>query len=255
MRCRMQRHEHPRAHGAGRRPFAWLATLGLLSLAAYAGGTVAMPGVAHAAVQTTLYASPTGSGSSCSSSAPCTLSEARSVVESVNAAMTGDIVVYLMGGTYRLSSTFTLGPQDSGTNGHTIYWEAYPGQSPVIDGSQQVTGWSQYNSGLNIWRAPVAAGTQARDLWVDGVRASLPKSSINPGGFSQSGASFTTADGSYRSWADPNEAEIVDNNPWRQLHCPLAGITANGGGSSLNLNQACYNATLSNTGFPFNGSG
>jgi hypothetical protein len=70
-------------------------------------------------------------------------------------AMTGDIVVYLMGGTYRLSSTFRLGPQDSGSNGHTVYWEAYPGQTPVIDGAEQVTGWSQYNAGLNIWRPPV----------------------------------------------------------------------------------------------------
>lgn len=169
--------------------------------------------------------------------------------------MTGDIVVYLMGGTYRLSSTFTLGPQDSGTNGHTVDWEAYPGQTPTIEGSQQVTGWSQYNSGQNIWRAPVPVGTKARDLWVNGARASLTKSALNPGGFSQSGASFTTADGSYRSWIDPTEAEIVDDNPWRQLHCPLVGITASGNGSSLNMNQACYNATLDTVGYPFNGAG
>ena len=173
----------------------------------------------------------------------------------MNGSMTSDIAVYLTGGTYRLTSTFALGPQDSGTNGHTVYWEALPGQTPVFDGAQQVTGWSQDDSGLNIWRAPVAAGTRAGDLWVDGARASVTKSAINPGGFSQSGASFTTSDGSYRSWIDPTEAEIVDDNPWRQLHCPLAGITASGGGSSLNVNQACYNATLSNTGFPFNGAG
>ncbi len=59
----------------------------------------------------------------------------------------------------------------------------------------------------------------------------------------------------YLSWIDPAEAQIVDDNPWRQLRCPLSSITASGGGSSLNMNQACYNATLSNVGFPFNGSG
>ena len=237
------------------RPLLWLSALGLISAGTYATETATTPAVAHAAVQTTLYASPTGSGSSCSQSSPCALSEARSVVESMNGAMTGDIVVYLMGGTYRLSSTFAFGSQDSGTNGHTVYWQAFPGQTPVIDGAQQVTGWSQYNSSSNIWRAPVASGTKARDLWVDGARAAETKSAINPGGFSQSGASFTTGDSSYLSWSDPTEAEIVDNNPWRQLRCPLAGITASGGGSSLTMNQACYNATLSNVGFPFNGSG
>ena len=244
-----------RARGTWSRPLLSLAALGLISSAAYTTEAAATPAVARAAVQTTLYASPSGSGTACSSTSPCSLTAARSAVESVNGSMSGDIVVYLMGGTYRLASTFQLGPQDSGTNGHTVYWEAYPGQTPVIEGSQQVTGWSQYNAGLNIWRAPVAAGTQARDLWVDGARAAETKSAINPGGFSQSGASFTTSDGSYRSWIDPTEAEIVDNNPWRQLRCPLASITASGSGSSLNVNQACYNATLSNVGFPFNGSG
>lgn len=222
----------------------WLSALALAS-----------PAAAHAAVQTTLYASPTGSGSSCSQSSPCSLAGARSAVESADSSMTGDIVVNLMGGTYRLSSTFTLGPQDSGTNGHTVDWEAYPGQTPTIEGSQQVTGWSQYNSGQNIWRAAVPVGTKARDLWVNGARASITKSALNPGGFSQSGASFTTSDSSYRSWIDPTEAEIVDDNPWRQFHCPLAGISASGSGSSLNVNQACYNATLNTVGYPFNGAG
>ena len=211
---------------------------------------------ASAATQTTLYASPTGSGSACSLSAPCSLAGAQAAVRTMNSSMTGDIVVQLMGGTYRLSSTFQFGPQDSGTNGHTVDWEAYPGQTPVIDGSEQVTGWSQYNSGLNVWRASVPAGAQARDLWVDGVRAAETKSAINPGGFSQSGASFTTSSSAYLSWTDPAEVEIVDNNPWRQLRCPLASITrTSSGGSSLNMNQACYNATLDTVGFPFNGSG
>jgi hypothetical protein len=184
------------------------------------------------------------------------LTEAKSVVESMDSNMTGDIVVYLMGGTYRPSSTFTLGPEDSGTNGHTVYWEADPGQTPVIDGSEQVTGWSEYNSSLDIWRASVAVGTQARDLWVNGVRATETKSAINPGGFSQSGASFTTSSNAYLSWTDPTEVEIVDNNPWRQLRCPLVSITeTSSGGSSLNMKPSCYDATLDSVGFPFNGSG
>ena len=63
---------------------------------------------AAAAVQYTFYASPTGSGTTCSLAAPCSLTGARDKVRTVNAAMTGDIVVNLRGGTYALTSTFAL---------------------------------------------------------------------------------------------------------------------------------------------------
>ena len=233
-----------------------LSTLGLVSSAVYGAEAALAPASAHAATQATLYASPAGSGTACSSSAPCSLTGARSAVESLTGSMTGNIVVYLMGGTYRVSSTFNLGPQDSGTNGYVVDWQAYPGQTPVLDGSQQVTGWSQYNSGQNIWRASVPVGSQARDLWVNGARASEAKSAMDPSGFTQNGASFTTSSNAYLSWSDPTEVEIVDDNPWRQLRCPLTSITQTGsGGSSLNVNQACYNATLDWIGYPINGAG
>ena len=45
---------------------------------------------ASAATQTTLYASPTGSGSACSQSAPCSLAGAQAAVETMNSSMTGD---------------------------------------------------------------------------------------------------------------------------------------------------------------------
>ena len=44
--------------------------------------------------------------------------------------MTDDIRVYLRGGDYRVTDTITLGPQDSGTGGHTIYYQAYPVKRP-----------------------------------------------------------------------------------------------------------------------------
>jgi hypothetical protein len=105
---------------------------------------------ANAAVQTTLYVAPTGAGTACSSSEPCGLSQAKSTVESLLGSMSGDIVVSLAGGTYRLSSTFQLGPQGSGQNRHTVLWQAAQGQTPVISGATQVTGWSQYDTSHNI---------------------------------------------------------------------------------------------------------
>jgi len=227
--------------------------LGLASSAVSIGALGA--GEASAAVQTTLYVSPSGTGTACSSSAPCALSQAKSTVESLVGSMTGDIVVYLAGGTYRLSSTFRLGPQDSGQNGHTVLWEAMTGQTPVISGATQVTGWSQYDTSRNIWRAGVPVGTQSRQLWVNGVEATRARSAMNPSGFSLSGTSFTTSDSSYQSWTNVSQTEVVTDNDWKEMRCPLSSITrTSSGGSSLNVNPTCFNANATNIGFPFNGN-
>ncbi|WP_055710890.1 hypothetical protein [Streptomyces torulosus] len=74
-------------------------------------------GPAYAATPTVLYASPSGSGNTCSLSAPCSLDGAKSKVAGLAPGMAAGIDVYLRGGTYRLSQAFALGPSDSGRNG------------------------------------------------------------------------------------------------------------------------------------------
>lgn len=231
----------------------WLSVAGLASSAGCAGLFSAT--AASAAVQTTLYVAPNGSGTACSPSSPCSLSQAKSTVESLAGSMTADIVVSLAGGTYRLSSPFQLGPQDSGQNGHTVYWEAAAGQTPVFNGATQVTGWSLYDSSHNIWRASVPTGTQSRQLWVNGVAATRARSAMNPSGFTLSGTSFTTSDPSYLSWTNVTQTEVVTDNDWKEMRCPLTSITrTSSGGSSLNVNPACFNANSTSVGFPFNGN-
>src|SRR5690349_15025408 len=103
--------------------------LACLFLLAFSGGSLFLPQQAHAAIQATYYVSPNGSDSNTGTSITspfATLDHARQVVQSVNGSMTGDIVVYLLGGTYSFSNTVTFTPRDSGTNGHQIFYEAYP---------------------------------------------------------------------------------------------------------------------------------
>jgi hypothetical protein len=234
---------------------AWFGTLGLLAGALVAGGAAG----ASAAAEPTLYASPSGSGTACSLAAPCTLTEARSVVETLNSAMTGNITVYLLGGTYALTSTFQLGVKDSGENGHDVDYEAYPGQVPVLSGATKVTGWSEYNSSLHIYRAPVSSGIDSSQLFVNGVRAVRARDASNPGGFTLSGSSFVTSSSAYLSYTNTSDIVIVDDNDWKQMRCPLSSITkTSSGGSSLNVNPTCFsgnNSSIPNVGFPFNGSG
>jgi hypothetical protein len=73
-----------------------------------------------AATMSTLYASPSGSGTACTSAAPCSLTSAKTAVEAIDSAMTGNIVVELAGGTYRLTAPLTLTGADSATNGYAV---------------------------------------------------------------------------------------------------------------------------------------
>jgi len=232
---------------------------GTLATALLLAATAAT-GAAHAATPgVTLYASPTGSGTACTLAAPCSLSGAQSAVRAQNGSMTADITVYLEGGTYRETAPLTFGPQDSGSGGYSVDWTAYPGQTPLVSGAEQLTGFSLAPGSSTVYRAAVPVGTQSRQLFVNGVRAVRARSALNPAGFTLSGSSFITSDPQYASFTNQSQIEIVDDNDWKQQRCPLQSITATpSGGSSLNLAPACFannNTNVPNPGFPFNGSG
>src|SRR5690242_8415879 len=120
------------------------------TLAALVCAAIAVPSQAYAATPTVLYASPSGSGSTCSLSAPCSLDGAKSKVAGLAAGMAADIDVYLRGGTYRLSQAFALGASDSGRNGYKVVYAAYPGENPVLSGATRISGFSLFDSAKNI---------------------------------------------------------------------------------------------------------
>jgi len=92
-----------------------------------------------------LYVSPEGSGDRFTKRRPGSLIEARDKVRSMTTAMTDNIVVNLLGGTYVMDSTFQLGPEDSGQNGYSVVWQAAPGEKPVLSGGKEITGWTLFD--------------------------------------------------------------------------------------------------------------
>ncbi|MCE9630076.1 MAG: hypothetical protein K8S94_05055 [Planctomycetia bacterium] len=122
------------------------------------------------------------------------LEQARDTVRSrlASGPQRRDIVVNVRGGTYDFSEALTFNAADSGKNGRTVTWRAAPGETPVISGSRQVTGWTPViNPGLNglgtnaVWKADVSALSnagrdilglpqfRARQLYIDGVRGTI----------------------------------------------------------------------------------
>lgn len=235
-------------------------TLGaLIAATALAGGVPAAAASGPTRPADTLYVAPNGAGVSCSIGRPCGLRTAQSEVRAMAKRLPGDIDVDLSGGVYHLSHPLRLGPQDSGQHGHSVVYRALPGQNPILSGSQRVTGWTLTDPGRHIYRAAVGTGSASDQLFVDGVRAQRARGPLNPAGFTRQGSSFVTSDPSYASFTNQSQIQLVDDNDWKQMRCPLRSITRTAtGGSSLNLDPACYTNNVTNVvnaGFPFNGSG
>ena len=129
-------------------------------------------------VMNTFYVSPNGSDTNSGQSQQtpfATLDRAKKAVAAVNGDMTGDIVVYLMDGTWELADTLTFGEADSGTNGYYIRYEAAPGAHPVISGGTELTNnWTVYEmlgNGNTVYKTPLTRDSKLRALYVNGERA------------------------------------------------------------------------------------
>lgn len=190
------------------------------------------------------YVAPEGSGSSCSHENPCSLSEARTRVRQLVPSQSGDIAVYLLGGTYRLDETFVLqASRDSGANGHFIRYEAAAGETPVISGGVPIDGWTLFDRARGIYRARLPAGLEFRQLWVNGTRADRTKSPLHQPGWVKTSTGFRSADESMSTWRNVGDLELVGLNAWKSFRCPISSIS----GAEINLAQPCLDLARSST--------
>ncbi|SEO76975.1 ricin-type beta-trefoil lectin domain protein [Actinacidiphila rubida] len=214
---------------------------GIVVAAVAAGVVLAVPAVtARAATMTTLYASPAGSGTSCSAAAPCSLTQAKSSVEALTANMTGDVVVSMAGGTYRLTEPWKLTAADSGRNGHTVTWQASPGQSPVVSGGQQVTGWSLKDASSNVYVASVPAGVDSRQLYVDGASAPRAAVTISRSDVKVTSSGMTIVNPALNylaSLPEQNRIEVESQDSFTDRYAPVQSVS----GSSITMQQPAWN--------------
>lgn len=126
-----------------------------------------------AAQQAVFYVAPDGNDTNDGSLAHPfrTLTAARDAVRSINNDMSGDITIYLRGGDYRITEPVVFDARDSGTNGHYIHYQAYEGETPVLNGASTVTGWTKYND--QLYMAPLDRDYKLRNLYVNDKRANM----------------------------------------------------------------------------------
>jgi hypothetical protein len=198
---------------------------------------VALPAFA---ATTTLFASPTGTGTSCSSTQPCSVTAAQTAVRSLNSAMSDDIVIQLADGVYRLSAPLRLTAADSGNNGHTVIWQAAPSAHPTISGARAVTGWSLADAGRNIWRANVGAGIDTRQLYVNGAIATRARTAANRSDFTatSAGLRFTNSALSYlNNLANQSRVELESVGSFTDRYVPVQSIS----GNLITMQQPAWN--------------
>jgi hypothetical protein len=200
----------------------------------------------NVSIQATYYVSPDGSDSNPGTlSAPFkTIQQARDVVRTINHEMTGDIIVYLRGGTYSLSNTLQLNELDSGSNGYKVIYKAYPTELPVLTGGVPVTGWTLDSGG--IYKATISSVSNFRQLYVNGERAQRARSS----GVSTALAyhydeaskinGFIVSDSVVEFYDNPDHVELNWTREWVNTRLPVGQIIAGESGEKVVLMQQPY---------------
>lgn len=193
------------------------------------------------------YVSPSGTGSACSSSAPCAITQAQTEVRAAVKSTTGNIVVELADGVYSLSAPLIFTAADSPATGspvpsqtpsgdagagQTVSWQAASGAKPVLSGATKVTGWAVSDASKNIYKATAPSTFVTRQLYVNGKIATRARSTqtIDRGDMNlqTNGWSFTNSALNFlNSLQQPARAEIDAIGSWTNRYSPIQSV-ANG---------------------------
>ena len=173
-----------------------------------------------------------------------TLAKAQALVQPRTATMSADIVVYLRGGTYPVTSTVALGNADSGQNGFYVRYMAYPGERPIITGGQPITGWKLTDTTNNIYSATGLAST-FRQLYVNGVKAVRARSpNLGSGGAANfwrisgndnSAQNIQVSSSYVANWHNFTKAEMHIMIGWGDATLRLASYTTQGSTAYLKV--------------------
>jgi len=240
-----------------------------------AGGTGGSTDVCPSQAQACYYVSPSGSDTNDGSAAASfqTITKARDVVSTVNTNMTGDIYVYLRGGDYRITSPITFAVKDSGTGNHRIYYQGYPGETPIINGAQKVTGWTASSGG--VYKATLDRKTKLRNLYVNDTRANMTSKTVSSKG--GTGTYAVTSGQAAWAWAsgsgsdgvkygtsdvpditsNKDDLEIVNQTTWEENIVCVRDVVATSDGNRGLMLQQPYGAIaqLPDSGAAFSTSG
>lgn len=153
------------------------------------------------------------------------IERARDAVRQVNRKMTGEIVVVLGGGTYRIAAPIVFDHRDSATGGRTVVYRSADGEPAVISGGRAITGWLPDTDGR--WKAITDLGN-FRQLYVDGKRAVRARGGALPGAELHGKDGYTTTAVAMADWRNQGDIEFCYHVVWCHTRCKVRDIKREG---------------------------
>ena len=195
-----------------------------------------------ASAQHQLFASPDGKGKQCEAHNPCSLPSAQAKARTLAPDMQEDLTITLAPGIYRLQQTLLLQSEDSGNNGHVIRWQGSPDGKTILDGATRVRGWKLVDKQKNLWRAAVPPGSNAQQLYINGVRAvsARHKGCTSPAQCRYNATGLTGGAEALGTLAHPDRVIAVFGVRWRDFHCRIQSFQ----GDNIVMAEPCWHNTI-----------
>lgn len=175
-----------------------------------------------------------------------TLDKAQQMINGkLSSGTTGSVYTVLMPGEYSVvDDEFALISDDSSENVTVTYASYKPGEAKIT-GGREITGFTLYDEGKNIYRASVEPGIDSRQLYVNGVRAVRARSEgklENAVNLGKGAAGLTTTDTSFLTYEHLQDVEMVFYENWTNPRCCVqsAELDQSTGLVTLTLNSDAW---------------
>lgn len=103
-----------------------------------------------------------------------TIEEAQKRVRALlKEGKTGNITVWMGGGTYYLEKAWMMNQMDSHSGNYTVTYRNVEGETPLVDGGIRLTGWKPYQNGIYMTKIP--EGFDPQTLYENGERVTIAR--------------------------------------------------------------------------------
>ena len=189
-----------------------------------------------------------------------TLERAQELVRGIT-SWTGDVIVNLAAGEYLQTSTLNFTSADSAENGCAVIWR---GNGDVtITSGRHLTGWQpiELEGKSGVWYIDATDMPYSRDLYVDGTKAIIARSSeadtVPFMGFDTVDRADMVLDRSYGyrvtgnmadmySWRNADDIEFVYEVGWTYRIVPVTGVEKDGDGTKVTMMTKPFQDSLGN---------
>lgn len=178
---------------------------------------------------------------------------------------TGDVLVILSEGVHSPKSTLTFDASNGAKKGYALIFDGKNSEKTVISGGVRITEWTESDVFEGAYEAKIPALPEGvdyvRDLYVDGVRATLARSTpLTPTNWDAcddsefekitDGYIATGSKSEMHTWKNQSDIELVYEQGWKYHVVPIVSIEKATDGSIVNYKKEVFD--LASTGLILN---